>query len=330
MDSSGDHRHTTVTASKMVKVIVGMMGSSVAKGSASMATVQQVASFLAAVKSYGVQELDTARVYNGGKSEELLGNSDAQKKFEIATKAPAFAPGSLAEAKILENAKKSFAALQQEKVDIYYLHGPDRTTPLEEQCRAIGKLYQQGKFKRFGVSNISADEVQQIYNICRDEGYCLPQVYQGGYNPLSRSAEAGLFPTLKRLGMSFYAFSPLAGGLLAKPIDQILKPKPGSRYDEMPVFGNIYCTEPVLTALKAQTELGEKHGITIMESTLRWFKHHSPLSAEDGLILGASSTSQIEASLKACEQPPLPQEVADGWEKLWQSLDDGSMNYYVK
>lgn len=314
----------------MVKIIVGMMGSSVAKGSTSMATVQQVTSFLTAVKSYGVQELDTARVYNAGKSEELLGNSAAQEQFAISTKAPAFAPGSLAEAKILENAQKSLTALQQEKVDIYYLHGPDRTTPLEEQCKAIGKLYQQGRFKRFGVSNISADEVQQIYDICRSEGYCLPKVYQGGYNPLARSAEVGLFPTLRKLGMSFYAYSPLAGGLLAKPIDQILTPKAGSRYDEMPVFGNIYCTEPLLKALKTQTELGEKHGISIMESTLRWFKHHSPLSAEDGVILGASTTAQIEASLQACEEPSLPQEVAEGWEKLWQTVNDGSMNYYVK
>ncbi|KEF57848.1 uncharacterized protein A1O9_05769 [Exophiala aquamarina CBS 119918] len=166
-----------------------------------MATAAQVSSFLGVVHRHGIKELDTARVYNAGKSEELLGAVSAHSRFAVSTKAPAFAPGSLSERNILDNCAK--------------------TTSLEEQCRAINTLHREGRFDRFGVSNISDAEVQEMYDICVREGYVLPTVYQGGYNPIGRGPEKTLFPLLRKLDMSFYAFSPLAGGLLAKPLSDI-------------------------------------------------------------------------------------------------------------
>jgi aflatoxin B1 aldehyde reductase len=233
----------------MVKVIVGMMGSSVANGSKQMADPTQVSSFLSVCKRHGIKEIDTARVYNGGKSEELLGEVNASKDFEISTKAPAFAPKSLSEKNIIDNCEKSMKALKQDQIDIYYLHGPDRSTPLEEQCRAIGTLHKRGLFKRFGVSNISDDEVKKIHEICSKEGYVLPSVYQGGYNPIGRGPEKTLFPLLKSLNMNFYAFSPLGGGLLAKPLTELTNPAKGTRFDEMKVFGDIYLTDQILGQL---------------------------------------------------------------------------------
>lgn len=116
----------------MVKVIIGMMGSSVSKGSQSLSTPPSVKDFLSIVKSHGIKELDTARIYNAGKSEELLGEVHASNDLAISTKAPAFSPGSLSYDNIIENCNKSLAALKMDKVDIYYLHGPDTETPLSE------------------------------------------------------------------------------------------------------------------------------------------------------------------------------------------------------
>ncbi|KAL3417544.1 aldehyde reductase [Phlyctema vagabunda] len=311
----------------MVRVIVGMMGSSVAGGSSKMAEVSQVEEFLSVVRSYEVRELDTARVYNGGRSEELLGQSRAESDFAISTKAPAFAPGSLEYQKIKNNCEKSLSALQQNKVDIYYLHGPDRQTPLEEQCRAIGELHVQGKFARFGVSNLRDGEVQEIYDICKREGYCLPSVYQGGFSPLHQKAKYTLLPLLQKLNMSFYAFSPLAGGLLAKPIDDILKPAKGSRFEAMPVFGDLFLNDTIIAALRTLTALCEKNGMSIMEATLRWFMHHSPLTETDGIILGASSTAQVDASLAATKKGPLPSEVAKGFEDMWMVIEKDAPGY---
>lgn len=312
----------------MVKVVVGMMGSSVASGSSSLATPAQVSSFLSVVKAHGIKELDTARVYNTGKSEELLGEVSAFKDFAISTKAPAFAPGSLSEKNILENCAKSIAALKQDKVDIYYLHGPDRTISLEEQCRAINTLYKQGRFERFGVSNISDAEVQRIHDICSQEGYVLPSVYQGGYNPIGRGPEATLFPLLKKLNMAFYAFSPLGGGILAKPLSDIVNPAKGTRFDQMKVFGDIYLTDQILAQLKNVQHMCDTEGILLMEATMRWFMHHSPLGKEDGVILGASTEQQIDRSLSACEKGPLSESLVKAWEDMWSEIKKNPPKYH--
>ena len=301
----------------MVKISVGMMGSSVAGGSASLSTPAQVTAFLDVVKAHGVKELDTARVYNGGKSEELLGDVSAFKDFKIATKAPAFSPGSLEEQKIIANCEKSLKALKMDKVDIYYLHGPDSKTPLEEQCRAINSLYKKCHFERWGVSNLMPKQVQEVYNICSKNNYELPKVYQGGYNPLNRSmSDDSLLPLLKELNMEFYAYSPLAGGLLAKPISAIKNPEKGSRFDQMKVFGDMYLTDENVAALEKLQGVCDSEQIPLFEATLRWFMHHSPLGKEDGVILGASSAEQVDKTLSACEKGALPEKVLQAIEEL--------------
>ncbi|KAK3613268.1 hypothetical protein LTR56_027985, partial [Elasticomyces elasticus] len=135
----------------MVKIIAGLMGSSVSSGSTAMTGAEQLRPFLSAIKKHDVLELDTARVYNGGKSEENIGNiAEARQDFTIATKAPGFSPGSLAYQKVIDNCNASLKALKQDKIDLYYFHGPDRTTPLDESCRAIHELHQEGKIAKFG------------------------------------------------------------------------------------------------------------------------------------------------------------------------------------
>lgn len=169
---------------KMVKIIVGLMGGSVASGSASMSGPDQLRPFLSMLKKHRIRELDTARVYNGGKSEEDLGDiPEAKEDFSIATKAPGFSPGSLAYQKVIDNCSASLQALKQEKIDLFYFHGPDRQTPLEESCRAINQLQQEGKIGQFGVSNISAEEVEEIHAICSKNGWIAPTIYQGAYLP---------------------------------------------------------------------------------------------------------------------------------------------------
>lgn len=97
------------------------------------------------------------------------------------------------------------------QVDIYYLHAPDHSIPFEETLDGINKLYQQGSFKRFGLSNFHAEDVHKVYDICEKNGWVKPTAYQGNYNAVARKQETVLFPTLRKLGMCFYAYSPLAG-----------------------------------------------------------------------------------------------------------------------
>ena len=113
-----------------------------------------------------------------------------------------------------ENLMISLKNLKTEKLDLWYLHTPDRTMSYEVTMKAVNELYQEGYFKRLGISNYMAWEVAQICEMCRANGWKQPDVYQGVYNALHRAVEPELFPCLWHYGIAFYAYNPLAGGYL--------------------------------------------------------------------------------------------------------------------
>src|SRR5690606_26118365 len=108
------------------------------------------------------------------------------------------------------------------KADIFYLHFPDHKTPLEETLKACQKLYEEGKFKELGLSNYSSWQVSEIYNMCKNNGWVLPTVYQGMYNVITRDVEKELFPCIRYYNMRFYSYNPLAGGLLTERYDSYI------------------------------------------------------------------------------------------------------------
>lgn len=312
----------------MVKVVFGAMGSSVATGAnAFLADKTSTTKVLNLLSSYGVKEIDTARVYGAGHSESVLGEAEAHKDFLLQTKAPGFSPGSLSALKVRENCLSSLSALRQQKLDIYYLHGPDPTTPLAETLSTIDELYREGKFTKFGISNYASTAIQEIYDICQAKGYIRPTVYQGGYNPILRTTDKTRLPLCRKLGIAFYAYSPLAGGFLAKPLSQITNPAKGSRFEAMSVFGDIYCREEFIAGVERLKAVLDRHDMTVKNATLRWFMHHSPLGEEDAVILGASSLAQLESNLDDCRGDVLPQDVVAAIEDLWTSIEDVKIPY---
>ncbi|KAL6154163.1 hypothetical protein ACJQWK_02164 [Exserohilum turcicum] len=161
------------------------------------------------LRSHHISALDTARAYpvgNPGSAELVLGLCNAGAWANISTKVTSWQPGSHSPDKIAASVSASLAALRVDAVDIMYLHSPDRATPWEDTCAAMNEQYLRGRFKRFGLSNYTADEVQQICEICHRNGWVRPSVYQGRYNAIIRSAEDQLFPVLRKWGMAFFAY----------------------------------------------------------------------------------------------------------------------------
>lgn len=227
-----------------------------------------------------------------------------------------------------ENLMRSLKTLQADKIDMWYLHGPDRTTPFAETLREVDQLHKEGYFTRFAISNYMAWEVAQICELCDRHGWIKPAVYQGVYNALHRSVEAELFPCLRHYGMAFYNYNPLAGGYLTsryhreQKADEVEK---GSRFDPNSWQGKgyraRYWNEAFFDALDILRPVAKKHGLTEAECALRWMTHHSMLKREhgDAVIIGASSTKHLEENLVDLEKGPLPEEVVQaldaGWEK---------------
>ncbi|WPG98661.1 Hypothetical protein R9X50_00145400 [Acrodontium crateriforme] len=309
---------------KMVKVVVGLMGSSAASGSAKMSGTEKLKPLLDILKSHKIRELDTARAYNNGHNEEDLGTIPfAKTDFSIHTKAPGFSPESLAYERVKLKCNESLAALKQDSIDLYYFHGPDPKTPVKESCRAIHDLHQENKIKAFGISNYSPKQVEEIHALCSKNGWIVPTVYQGMYNPLMRTLESSLLAVLRKLSMNFYAYSPLAGGFFSRSKEELQSAPEGSRMDQMKVFKNMFVNEVTLQQYDHLHAVCTSEKIPMKEAALRWIMHHSALTEDDAVILGGSSAEQLEENLKACEAGSLPQSVVDAFETMWKAVQAG-------
>lgn len=187
-----------------------------------MHDLKDAAAMLDVFQKYGHKEVDTARVYGGGSSDEYLGKLNWQERgLVMETK---LYSGSLYASKITHNAAdlrkyllESPKALKAKKIDMWYLHGPDRKTPYEETFRVVDELHKEGYFDRFGISNYMSWEVAQINDMCIQNGWIRPSVHQGVYCSIHRSVEAELFPCLRHYGMGF-CFQPSCGRISCKQI----------------------------------------------------------------------------------------------------------------
>ncbi len=295
--------------------------------------------------------MDTARFYGEGTSEEFLGDLDWQKRGLVMdtkyyptrgrtmSKSNAPEDGWTHSAPHLrQNLMNSLKALKTDKIDMWYLHGPDRATSYEETMKAVDELNREGHFKRFAISNYMAWEVAQICEICKREGYVMPSVYQGVYNALHRSVEPELFPCLRHYGMAFYNYNPLAGGYLTNRYHREMKDdelEEGSRFDPNKWQGKMYrmryWNEAYFDALDILRPVAKKYGLTEAECALRWMNHHSLLKKEngDGIIIGASSTKHMEENMKLLDDPnPLPEEVLNALDAGWERVKGISGRYW--
>lgn len=230
--------------------------------------------------------------------------------------------------------------MKVKKLDLWYLHAPDRSTPFEETFKAVNDLYKEGLFERFGVSNFMAWEVAHVCELCDRNGWVRPSVYQGVYNAIHRSVEAELFPALRHYGMAFYVFSPLAGGYLTSRYSRdIVKAEgegveEGSRFDAKTNQGRSYreryWNESMWQALDVIRAAAKKHGFTEAECALRWLMHHSKLDEASGdkVIIGASSEKHLEQNLLDFEKGPLPEDVVEALDEAWRMTKGVAYNYY--
>ncbi|KAK6514542.1 hypothetical protein TWF281_004740 [Arthrobotrys megalospora] len=296
--------------------------------------------------SHGYNEVDTARIYGSGTSEEYFATLDWKSRGLImdtklypTARMPIPVPDVMKFTHNPEDLRRglmdSLKALGTDKIDLFYLHGPDRAVDYEVTLRAVNELHQEGYFARFGISNFAAWEVAQICEICDKNGWIKPSVYQGVYNCFIRGVESELVPCLRKYGISLYTFNPLAGGLLTgKYTRDTQNVEDGSRFDAKSFMGKMarfrYWNEYMFGALEKLMPVAEKHGLTVAECALRWLVHHSVLNKQfgDAVIVGASSTKHLEENLKDLEKGQLPEEVVKAIEEGWGVVSGIPFKYF--
>ncbi|KAJ8260016.1 hypothetical protein GJAV_G00176140 [Gymnothorax javanicus] len=286
----------------------------------------------------GHNDIDTAFMYADGRSETVIGAVELPKTVRIATKANPWDGKTLKPESVRSQLETSLHKLRTQCVDIFYLHAPDHNTPVHETLLACNELHKEGKYKELGLSNYASWEVAEIYCICKHNGWVLPTVYQGMYNATTRQVEKELLPCLRYFGIRFYAYNPLAGGLLTGKYQyQDLDSQPEGRF-----FGNSWAQayrdrywkkshfdgiDLVNKALEAAYGAQKPNMIS---AALRWMYHHSNLQGElgDGVIIGMSSMEQLEQNLSAVEEGPLVSTVVEAFKQAWDLVAHECPNYF--
>ena len=253
----------------------------------------------------GYNHVDTALTNAGGKTERMLGEvmapgtERALKCGVLATKAGPWqgtatmtGNGGLSPVQLREKVEASLASLKRERIDLLYLHAPDTATPIEDTLGEVHRLHTEGKVSALGLSNYQAWEVCHIWHICKTKGYIMPSVYQGMYNAVTRQVEQELLPCLRQLGIKFYVYNPLAGGLLTGKHKSDSQPQVG-RFKGNKLYSDRFWKQSFFEAAEVLTASCEEHALTPVDAALRWLKCHSFLQDGDAVIIGASSISQV-------------------------------------
>jgi len=296
------------------------------------------------IYSLGVTHLDTAQLY--GKSESVLGEINASSRFNIDTKSKGGfdAGNALIPETLYENAHRSLERLNVKSVDVFYIHAPDDAFPPKTWLPTIDKLYKEGVFARLGLSNFHPHQVREVYDEAVSQNFVRPTVFQGNYSPVTRHQETELFPLLRELGIAFYAYSPLAGGFLAKTKKSLLEENgvtegrfasanasgPANMYRDM------YLKPSLLDALEEWGKAAEEEGVSKAELAYRWVSYHSPLKREQGdaLIIGARNIEQAVQTIEGLKKGALKASVLEKIDKVWEGVKNeaplDNYNSYTK
>jgi aflatoxin B1 aldehyde reductase len=249
--------------------------------------------------------LDTAYYYGNTKTEQILGEilPTLSLQPKISTKVNPWYQNDFTNNKlgqlntngIIKQLNTSLTNLQQEQVEILYLHCYDYDTPIKETLEICNTLWRKEKFLSFGLSNFSLLQVKEVIDEIDKEEYLPIKYYQGMYNLISRKVEE-IFPLLNEYNIEFWGYNPLAGGLLTgkyknyKNTEDITE---CSRFKNNSIYQNIFWKPEIINNLQDFFELENS-----TEYSLQWLQHHSKMKKNDKIIMGVSTLEQFNQNIK--------------------------------
>ena len=220
------------TGVKVSRLALGAMSFG---GDADEATAAQI--WRAALDA-GINFVDTADVYNEGRSEEILGRLIRGERDEIVLATKAYFPmGPSANARgssryhLVRAVEASLRRLQTDRIDVFYLHRFDDATDLAETLRALDDLVRAGKILYPACSNFAAWQVAHALGLARTEQFAPLVAIQPMYNLAKRTAETEILPMAHALGIGVIPYSPTGGGLLTGKYGVDRKPDRGRLLD---------------------------------------------------------------------------------------------------
>ncbi|MBO3738610.1 aldo/keto reductase [Actinoplanes flavus] len=253
--------------------------------------------------------VDTADVYGGGASEEIIGRWLATRDREslvVATKGfwatgPAANDHGAGRKHLIKAVHDSLRRLGTDYIDLYQLHCFDESTPVEETLSTLDQLVRAGKVRHLGVSNYAAWQLQKSVDVARFRGWEPFVAAQPLYNLIDREIETELVPVCRNEGVGIIPWSPMRGGWLTGKYRRGMTSAPaGARWDgdRQPWLGNWEDSvdERVWRVTDTLISVAETVGRSPAQVALRWLSQRPGVTAP---IVGARDVGQLDDNLGA-------------------------------
>lgn len=260
----------------------------------------------------GINFFDTAYCYGyEGESERLITQALGEKRDEIviATKGGIHWRGKkqvrdASPSRIKQECDESLTRLKTDRVELYYLHGPDPEIPVSESAGAFKELLEAGKILSVGVSNFNLEQLQEFAAVCPISAY------QPRYNMLQRDIERDRLPWCVENHVSVMVYWPLMKGLLAGKLPRNHQFAPEDGRQKYPMFhGEEW--EKNQDFLEQLRTLAEEYQLTIPQIVIRWTIQQTGITCA---LCGAKRAAQIEENAKTMnfELTPIQMETING------------------
>jgi aryl-alcohol dehydrogenase-like predicted oxidoreductase len=250
----------------------------------------------------GVNLIDTADVYSGGLSEEIVGEviTGRRDSLLLSTKVRmAMGPGAndagLSRQHIIAGCEASLRRLGTDHIDIYHVHEWDGQTRLEETMSALNSLVQAGKVRYLAASNYAGWQLMKALSVADARGYERFAAQQVYYALEARDAEYELIPLSLDQGLGVLVWSPLAGGLLSGKYRRNASPAEGTRqvsgtWNEPPVRNQ----EKLYDTIEVLVDIAGAHEASPAQVALAWLLGKPAVTS---VIIGARTDEQLRDNL---------------------------------
>jgi aryl-alcohol dehydrogenase-like predicted oxidoreductase len=286
------------TGVKVSRIALGTMSFG---GDADEATA---AAIWRAARDAGVNLIDTADVYNEGRSEQIVGRLMQHERDQIVLATKAYFPTGkghndrgASRYHLVRAAEASLRRLDTDRIDVFYLHRFDDVTDLDETLRAVEDLVRAGKILYPACSNFAAWQVAHALGLQRLHGWAPLVAIQPMYNLVKRQVEVEILPMAQSLGLAVIPYSPTGGGLLTGKYGASQKPGYGRLVDNK-MYATRY-SDPQYLAIASQfTALAAELGHAPTTLAVAWAVSHPGVTS---VLVGGRTPEQLAQSLAASE-----------------------------
>jgi len=252
----------------------------------------------------GINFFDTANVYSYGTSEEILGKAFkdlgiSRSEVVIATKARGrMASGAnqigLSRLHLMDSAEDSLRRLGTDHIDIFYIHGVDTFTSLDETMRGLEDLVRSGKVRYLGISNHAAWQIMKANGIAEKNSWTKFVACQHYYSLAGRELERELIPMMQDQNLALMPWSPLAGGFLSGKFTRNNATSGDNRRDsfDFPPVDK----EKAYDIIEAMEPIAENHGVSVAQIALAWLLHQQSVTS---VIIGAKKPEQLKDNISS-------------------------------